>query len=303
MQIGRLFEIVYLLMERGTVTAGDLAERFEVSTRTIYRDIDALSGAGIPVYASKGKGGGIRLLPDFVLNKSLLTESEQNEILFALQSLKATNLEGGEVLSRLSGLFRRESVDWIDVDFSRWGGGAAEREKYGMIKSGILERRELEFEYYSSYGQKSHRKVEPVKLRFKGGGWYLQAFCLEKKAFRTFKICRMENVRLNGQRFDSLKVPPDLEAVSNLPQVELVKLELLISEAMGFRVFDEFDQEGIVRTENGDFHVTMNLPIDVWIYGYLMSYGSNLRVLSPDWMREELQEAARQVLKMYDGDC
>ena len=91
MQINRLFEIIYLLMNHGTMTAKQLAEHFEVSSRTIYRDIDTLSGAGIPIYACQGKGGGIRLLSDYILNKSLLSEQEQNEILFALESLHATN--------------------------------------------------------------------------------------------------------------------------------------------------------------------------------------------------------------------
>ncbi|MDR2897370.1 MAG: HTH domain-containing protein, partial [Spirochaetaceae bacterium] len=128
LQTGRLFEIVYILLERGTVTAGELAKRFGVSTRTIYRDIDSLSAANIPLYTDRGKGGGIRLLGDFVMNKALLSEDEQNEILFALQSLKAA--EGAEVepiLLRLSGIFKRDSVDWIDMDFSGWGGGDTEK--------------------------------------------------------------------------------------------------------------------------------------------------------------------------------
>lgn len=192
MQIHRLFEIVYLLMEKGSVTAKELAERFEVSTRTVYRDIDALSGAGIPVYASRGKGGGIRLLPDFVLNKSLLTGAEQDEILFALQSLKATSAsQNSEVFSRLSGLFRKETVDWIDVDFSRWGTGDAEREIFQMLKTAILERRVIAFTYYNTSGVCSERRVEPMKLRFQSNSWYLQAFCLTRENFRIFKTCRM----------------------------------------------------------------------------------------------------------------
>lgn len=93
MQINRLFEILYLLLKRGSVTSAELAERFEVSTRTVYRDIELLSGAGIPVYASRGRNGGISLLDRFVLDRSLLSAREQDEILFALQSLQATRAE------------------------------------------------------------------------------------------------------------------------------------------------------------------------------------------------------------------
>ena len=122
MQINRLFSIVYILLDKKTITAKELSERFEVSIRTIYRDVETLSISGIPIYTSKGKGGGISLIEDFVLNKSVLSEKEQNEILMSLQSLNATKFMNVEpVLKRLSTIFNRESTNWIDVDFSKWG--------------------------------------------------------------------------------------------------------------------------------------------------------------------------------------
>ena len=127
MQINRLFEIIYLLLEKGSVTAAALAERFEVSVRTIYRDIDLLSGAGIPVYCSRGRGGGVSLLPDFVLDKSLLSEREQDEILFALQSVAATHAGGEEVLR---GQIGSKWIFLIGV-----GIGAAMRGKSGNLTS------------------------------------------------------------------------------------------------------------------------------------------------------------------------
>ena len=136
MQINRLFEIIYLLLEKGSVTAAALAERFEVSVRTIYRDIDLLSGAGIPVYCSRGRGGGVSLLPDFVLDKSLLSEREQDEILFALQSVAATHAGGEEVLERVNTLFRRQGQigsKWIFL--IGVGIGAAMRGKSGNLTS------------------------------------------------------------------------------------------------------------------------------------------------------------------------
>jgi len=103
------------------VTAGELAEHFEVSVRTIYRDIDALCQGGIPIYTSQGKGGGISLIDDFVLDKSLLSEKEQDKILMALQSLSAVQYpELDNVLLKLSGLFRKNNINWVEVDFSNW---------------------------------------------------------------------------------------------------------------------------------------------------------------------------------------
>ena len=119
MKNGRLFELLYLLVERRALTAGELAERFEVSERTIYRDVDALSAAGVPVYTQRGQGGGIRLMDQFVLDRCLLSPREQDEVLFALRALLSTGgLEGAEALERLSALFRREAEGWVEVDFT-----------------------------------------------------------------------------------------------------------------------------------------------------------------------------------------
>ena len=165
MQINRLFEIVYILLDKKTITAKELSERFEVSVRTIYRDIDTLSIAGIPVYTNKGKGGGISLMDDFVLNKSVLSEKEQNEILMSLQSLNAMKfLDVEPVLKRLSTIFNKESTNWIDVDFSKWGSDDSEKEKFNTIKTAIISTKIINFDYFSSYGEKTLRTVEPLKL-------------------------------------------------------------------------------------------------------------------------------------------
>lgn len=188
MQGNRLFQIIYLLLERGEMTASQLAERFEVSTRTIYRDVEALSQAGIPIYSTKGRGGGLGLLPGFVLDKSLLTKEEQNDILFALQSLQATGgTDSQEILSRLGSLFGDSAANWIDVDFSSWGSGPVERERFALLRQAIVGRRVLQFSYCGMSGQRTQRRVEPVKLRFKYGSWYLQGYCGNGRRFAPSK--------------------------------------------------------------------------------------------------------------------
>lgn len=139
MQINRLFEMVYILLRKKTVTAKELAEHFEVSTRTIYRDLDTLSSAGIPIYTSKGKGGGISLIENYVLKQSLFSEEEQKELLMSLQGLNAINTPNMEsILNKLSAIFNQESIHWIDVDFSGWGNSKRDKEKFKQIKEGIF---------------------------------------------------------------------------------------------------------------------------------------------------------------------
>lgn len=122
MHESRLFKIVYYLLDKGHATAPELAEKFEVSVRTIYRDIDALSGAGIPIYAETGRNGGIYLMKDFVLDKVVLSEEEKEEILTALQSINTIqNIDGSQIIQKLSAMFHLNIENWIEVDFSRWG--------------------------------------------------------------------------------------------------------------------------------------------------------------------------------------
>lgn len=150
MQISRLFQVIYILLENGTVTAPELAERFEVSVRTIYRDVEALSQAGIPIYTIQGKGGGISLSDRFVLNKSMLTDKEQDEILFALQSLAAAQYpDSNAIFEKLSSLFRKNNINWIEVDFSSWGSGQKQKELFVLLKQAILEQKVISFTYLS----------------------------------------------------------------------------------------------------------------------------------------------------------
>jgi predicted DNA-binding transcriptional regulator YafY len=315
MQTGRLFEIVYILLELGTVTARELAKRFGVSTRTIYRDIDSLSAANIPLYTDRGKGGGIRLLGDFVMNKALLSEDEQNEILFALQSLKAAEAAEVEpILLRLSGIFKRDSVDWIDMDFSGWGGGDTEKEKFNTLKQGILERRVIAFDYYNTAGEKTARRIEPTKLRFKGGHWYIQGFCLDKEEVRIFKLRRMREVRLQGEGFSSYeglhktphkvprdgeRKPPFLDEISYGQRITPVVVELRFSPSVAYRVYDEFAPELIRKNPDESLTVITAYPEDKWVYGHLLSFGPEVEVITPPHIREILRKQAAAVAELY----
>ena len=130
MQESRLFRILYYLLDKGHATAPELAEKFEVSVRTIYRDVDAISSAGIPIYVTTGRNGGIQFLDDYVLNKSFFSDSEKLEILSSLQSLSAVQYpEVDTILNKLGAIFQTSLTDWIDVDFSRWGSVAESENK------------------------------------------------------------------------------------------------------------------------------------------------------------------------------
>lgn len=158
MQESRLFKIVYHLLDKGRATASESAEKFEVSVRTIYRDVDALSEAGIPVYAETGRSGGIHLMHNFVLDKAVLSEEEKQEILTALQSMSfMKNTDSSQTLQKLSAIFHLRSENWLEVDFSRWGNKGTDNEKFELLKSAIIQQKCIKITYANSYLYEWHQ--------------------------------------------------------------------------------------------------------------------------------------------------
>lgn len=302
MQISRLFEIVYILLGRRHITARELAERFEVSVRTIYRDVDALSQAGMPVYATQGAGGGIHIHDAYVLNKSALTETEQREILLALESLRATGHgDSDRLLERLGSLFNQESSDWIEVDFSRWD-NPQDRQILAAVKDAILSRHLLAFTYHPSYGVRAERTVSPTKLVYKSQAWYLQAYCHTREAFRTFKLVRMENVRVLDEMFDrhALPTPPTVETGSEGGDVPMVDVALWFAPRLAWRVLDEFAAPEIEWQDDGGLVVRFRMPDEDWLRRYIFSFGTGVEVLSPQALREEIRDELRAILARYE---
>lgn len=297
MQIDRLLEIIFVLLDRGRVTAGELAGRFGVSTRTIYRDVDTLSLAGIPVCTTKGSGGGISLLPGYTVDKSLLSKAEQQEILYALQSMSATRLPQVEgVLGKMAGLFGGARQNWIEVDFSDWGTGPEEREKFETLKRAILEGWVVSFEYLSGDGRRGGREVEPLRLVFKAHSWYLQAWCRTRRDYRIYKISRMRQLKLEGERHDRT-LPPDLgfDVLRGAPAAP-VEVTLRFAPEMAFMVYDEFGEGNAAQRPDGWLEVEARYYVDEWVVGHLLSFGAGIQVVRPAWLRQELLARARRLV-------
>lgn len=297
MQINRLFEIVYILLDKKMTTARALSERFEVSTRTIYRDVETLSAAGIPIYMSKGKGGGISLLPDFVLNKTVLTDGERQNILSSLQAVNAVNPGGTDTaLHKLSTLFGGNNTDWIEVDFSSWANAKDETVRFTTIKSAILNRKILSFLYSGADGQRTNREVEPLKLCFKSGAWYLYGYCQYRSDFRFFKLSRIRELCVSDQGF-LREAPKQVFDGESSFQDDFVQLKLWLSPQAAYRVYDEFDS--CQRQEDGSFIAEISYPKGEWIYYYVATFGCHCEVLEPQDVREAVAAELKKTLNRY----
>lgn len=296
MQVNRLFEIIYILLNKENVTAKELSEQFEVSSRTIYRDIEVLCQSGIPIYTTQGKGGGIRLLDNFVLNKSVLSQKEQEEIISALQGLSATNYpDVDQVLSKLSNLFGTGYNSWVEVDFSDWS--STQKDKFNIIKLAIIKKQIISFDYYSTYGEKTNRVVEPLKLWFKDKIWYVKAYCRLKADVRTFKLSRIRNLILVDEYFEPKLI--DEQKITTKHQVAYTCLKLKIHSSQAYRVYDEFEEEQIEKINDDYFIITVGYPEDEWVYGYLMSFGFYAEILEPPHVRALIKERLKKAVELY----
>lgn len=294
MSDSRLFKILYYLLDKGHATAPELADKFEVSPRTIYRDIESLSSAGIPVYTEPGRNGGIYLLHDFTLDRTILSENERQEVLTAIQSLSVTGYTSGqEILIKLSALFNVNMENWLEVDFSRWGKSTCDNSKFEILKTAVIQHREIKIVYENTSSERSERIIQPLKLSYKSKEWYLKAFCLKKQDFRMFKLNRILGLELLDRTFIPRPYP---EPKDNLQQTSS-PIVLLFSKKTAYRVYDEFDEAQIEHQKNGDFIVSIESSIDTWLIGYLLSFGTQVEILKPKYLREILAAQAQEIYK------
>ena len=298
MQIDRLFQIVLILLNKKTITAKKLSEHFNVSIRTIYRDIEALSFAGIPIYSLRGKNGGIKLLESYVLDKSLLSSKEQNEILYALESLKASNYpDVDEVLKKLNLIFNKSSDYWIEIDFSRYGSN--DNTLFNNIKKAILNSQAIKFTYFNTNGETSQRTVNPLKIWFKEKAWYLFAYCQKKNEIRQFKINRIKNLTLTNEYFERRLINYNINSNDNDISKKIVKIIVEVDKSQAYRVYDEFSEENISKAENGNFKIIMENYENEWLYGYLLSFGEYLKIITPERIKNILSHKIEQMRKNY----
>ena len=288
---------MYILIAKKNVTSEELSKHFEVSVRTIYRDINTLCEAGIPIYSKQGKNGGISIVESYILDKTLLSNKEQNEILIGLQSLGAIKYpEVENIVSKISTVFNKQDEKWIDIDFSNWGSSEEEKGIFNILKSSILDRKLIEFSYYNSKGEMEKRTVEPMQLIFKGRNWYLYGFCRNKSDYRIFKIYRMREIEILSESFERKDKNYKIENNNNYNET---CISIKISKKIAYRVYDEFVPNQIEKQDENYFYVNIQMPLDEWVYGYLLSFGENVEVISPKYVRDELYKKLQNSIKNY----
>ncbi len=312
MKLDRLLAITMILIQRRRIPAKELADMFEVSVRTIYRDIEAINQAGIPIVSYQGANGGIGIMENYRLNQHILTQEELASVTMALKSVASTyrDARAEVVLGKIRGIVEstqseafKMMSEQIYIDYSPWGGDAPQKEKITRIKHAIQTSSLLSFTYHNVSGTISERIVEPHTLVLKGRQWYLYAYCTNKCEFRLFRLSRLKEPVLLEDAFQ--RRPINLE---ELPwdnewrkPGQTVQLVLRFVPQIRSIVEEMFGVDHIRIDAQGYCWVSEAYPLDDWLYGFVLSFGPRVEVVEPLFFRENIQKLAHEIGSVYSG--
>ena len=302
MKIDRLIGILSILLQKETTTAPELAEHFEVSKRTINRDIEALSKAGIPIQTTQGYGGGISIMNGYRMDRTLLTSRDMQMILAGLRSLDSVsgNSYYGQLMEKLQAGSSEmiSGRDSILIDLSSWYKTSL-APKISVIQDAIENRHILEFYYYAPSGE-SKRSIEPYYVVFKWTSWYVYGWCRKRKDYRLFKLNRMDKLRETDKKFECRNAPvPDMGSQLAFPRN--IILRALFEPDMKWRLVEEFGPDCYEVQDDGrlllirDYSDMENLTM------WMLTFGDKVEVIEPAEVREKLKNMARSMIKMYGG--
>lgn len=300
MKIDRQIGILSILLQKDTVTAPCLAEQFEVSRRTINRDIEDLCKAGIPIVTKQGINGGIAIMENYKMDRTLFTSTEMQDIIAGIRSLDSVNGTNryGQLMEKLSA----DSSDFmvgnqsVLIDLSSWYKDSLAF-KIELIRASIDQSRELEFVYYSPK-RESQRRVEPYYLIFRWSSWYLWGWCKSRKDYRLFKLNRMDQVQISDNTFSKRQAPvPDLGGERIFPGGIAVKA--IFEPECKWRLVEEFGPYCFAVQEDGRLLFQADYTDKENLITWLLSFRDKVSLLEPKEIRAEMRENIERMRRNY----
>lgn len=301
MKIDRLIGILSILLQKEDVTTSYLAERFEVSKRTIARDIDNLSRAGIPVVTRQGKNGGISIMEGYQIDRTLLTYSDMKAILTGLGSLDSIsdNNRYQQLMMKLSA--DSDSVlpnnNHILINLSSWYKSTL-APKIELIQEAIDKGEHIRFTYYSPKGE-SERILEPYYLMFQWSSWYVWGYCLERKDFRMFKLNRMDMPEKTGENFRMRQLPGISTAPEHYFPDSEIEISALFEPSMKWRLIEEYGMECFIEQDDGKLLFQHGFVDRENVLSWILSFGQEVELLEPRELRKQLLEVVENISNRY----
>lgn len=303
MKLDRLIGVLSVLLQKESVTAPELAERFEVSRRTIGRDIEDLCKAGIPIVTTQGVGGGIRIMDGFSMDKTLLTSKDMQMIMAGLRSLDS--ISGSQYYSQLMEKIKVGSSEFVSgndsilIDLSTWYKDSL-TPKIGLIQDAIELKKTIQFRYYSPKNE-MEREIEPYYLIFKWTNWYVYGWCTLRQDYRLFKVNRMDQMRHVSDFVMRENVPlPDLDDKRIFPTQNIVKA--VFEPEMKWYLIEQFGVNSFTEAPDGRLLFEYEYSDMESLLSWMLTCRDAVTVLEPETVRNELHRIASNIKMKYKGE-
>ena len=301
MKIDRLIGILSVLLQKDKITAKELASKFEVSRRTILRDIDTLSMAGIPILSEQGQGGGISIMDGYRIDRTVLSSEDMKTILTGLQGLDSVSINNRrrQVMEKIS--IKSSSAVTSDnpiiIDLSNWDKSKVSN-KIEMIRTAIEQKKKIAFHYYSHNGE-SRRIIEPYHLVFQWSDWYVWGYCTKREDYRMFKLTRITELTITDE-INSDRIVPEYICDRSWDNTGGTEVTVKFDNSVKWRIIDEYGADLLKYNENGDIIVTVAWSNISALYKYILSFGDKAEIVAPIKYRQDFSMFLKKIQKKYE---
>ncbi|EEL19962.1 YafY family transcriptional regulator [Bacillus toyonensis] len=303
MKLERLLSIIYKLLNHEVLSASMLAEEFQVSQRTIYRDIDVICAAGFPVVSYQGSNGGYGMMDGYKMDKSLLGSYDVNSLVTVLRSLSTVfeDKRAQGTIERLQTIGPDHHVTSLSVDLETH---RTEPDTLRQLRTSITQQNVVRFDYINAKNERTTRDMEPLKLHFKYRNWYIYGFCRTRRDYREFRLSRLMNLYVTQETFQPHhEVPGEVALSSKGWQNQLEDVVIRVGKETLAEAMDQFHQ--VDKQFHADGSMTMRIPVYKplrarWLWSILLSFGSGAEILEPLELRGILKEQLQNAFKLYE---
>ena len=310
MKIDRLVSIIMILLDKERIGAQELADLFEVSPRTIYRDIDSINMAGIPIHSTPGVGGGFEIMQNYKIDKKIFSAADLSAILMGLSGL-SNMIRGEELINALAKVKSfipadrakaiELKVNQICIDLSPWTGSRNIQLYLEIVKAALQESRLLSFEYVAHHGNISSRTVEPYQLVLKSSHWYLHGYCHKRNDFRMFRLSRMSNLQIQEKTFIPQEYQKPALDFAEVLETMQTKIKIRVHKSIMDRVLDFCTYEHF--SPDCEEYYIVNFPFieNEYYYNILFSFGDKCECLEPLHIRAEMKRRIQKIAALYEN--
>ncbi|MED1092382.1 YafY family protein [Bacillus paramycoides] len=302
MKLERLISIIFKLLNNEILSASNLADEFQVSPRTIYRDIEAICAAGIPVVSYQGTNGGFGIIKGYKFDKSLMGSYDILNLITVLSSLSNVfkDKEIEHTIDRLKSLDTSSNFKSLSVDLESH---RTEPNSLMNLRKAIHEKKVIHFNYISNKNEFTSREVEPIHLHYKFRNWYIYGYCRERQNYREFRLSRMMGVTLTQEKFLQNHEIKDEVFYSNRNLVGFEDVVIWVSPNSLAEVLDQFQNSSKTINDDGSMTITISVyqPLQAgWLKSILLSFGSGAKIVKPVELQSILIDEAKKIIKVYE---